>query len=409
MIGKQNRYVEEVSNKGNDASHSFSIFIRVHLLLTIMSWLSIIGQARVQKILHAAWESHRIPHAMLFYGMEGVGKAAVAIEFARTLNCESGEWNACGQCRSCRMMEKLQHPNVKLVFPLPRGKNEDDIHDPYEKLDADQMEAIMEQLGSKAENLYHRIHIPGASVIKINSIREVKRDSYWHPGGKGRPVVIISGADKMNAAASNSLLKTLEEPTGDLLLILTTNRRDALLSTIISRCQQIRFDPLHEDEIAEALKHKTDLSPEARIVAAKLSNGSYGKALELIEEHVMANRESIVEFLRAVMKQDAEEILQKIEPFGTVNDRQAVMDFLSSLSLWFRDIHAMREGCGDRIINVDLIISLQKFADHYTDARPEDAIRSLERSIDLIQRNVNINLVLITLSHTLYRCIKPNS
>ena len=84
-----------------------------------MAWDKIIGQERVKRILHAAFTTNRLSHAFLFYGLEGVGKDAAAIELARTLNCTQGEWNACGVCNNCLMIDKLQHPNVKIIFPLP--------------------------------------------------------------------------------------------------------------------------------------------------------------------------------------------------------------------------------------------------------------------------------------------------
>lgn len=366
-----------------------------------MSWNRIIGQQRVKKLLRASFESDRLPHALLFTGMEGTGKEAVAIELARTVNCESKSWDACGVCASCRAIASLQHPLVKLVFALPRGKSEAGGDDPYEKLDADTMEAVREQLALKAANPYHTIRIPRASEIKINSVRSINHDSFFR-ASTGRPIVIISEAERLNAEASNSLLKTLEEPSGSMILILTTSKREALLPTILSRCQQMRFDPLDENDIVAALESELGEANDACRVAAKLANGSYGRALALIEEGAIAERDSIVNYMRAVMQQDPIAIAKAIQPLTEDNDRNAVIQFLKTVAWWFHDIHALREGAAEKIVNVDLVVPLQKFADHYLDSRPEMAIRAIERAIEMTQKNVHLALVLIHLSHSLF-------
>lgn len=371
-----------------------------------MSWQSIIGQERVKNLLRSAWESGRLPHAMLFYGIEGVGKDAVAIEFARTLNCEQAAWEACEECPSCKASGKLQHPNIKLVFPLPVGKNEDEQHDPYERLDDAQMLAVREQIAMKAQHPYHEIRVPGASIIKISSIRDIKRESYLHASGKGRPVVIISGADRMNIQASNSLLKTLEEPTGNLLLILTTQKKDALLTTITSRCQHFRFDPLHNEEIDSAIRREYDISIEQAALVSRLANGSYRKAVAMLDADALSDRDAIVDFMRAVHSLNPHQIEIHAEKFTGSKDRNAVIDFLSNLIVWLRDIVALHNGYGDNIINVDLIVPLQKFAELYKNAPIEIAITSIERAIRSIGQNANILLVFAELSVRLHRTLQ---
>ncbi len=98
----------------------------------------------------------------------------------------------------------------------------------------------------------------------------------------------------MGDEASNTLLKTLEEPTGECLFLLTTSRRDALLPTILSRCQQIRFDPLTEEEIAAALMERNGVAAEQAALVARLANGSYTRAVELLGDDLQEERAHVV-------------------------------------------------------------------------------------------------------------------
>lgn len=360
-----------------------------------MTWDAIIGQERVKRILRTAFEAGRIPHALLFHGPEGVGKDAAALMLARALNCERKLWEPCGICRSCRQMDSLQHPSVTLVFPLPRGKGEKREDDPFDKLPQEARDAVREEREAKARNPYHRIAVPNASEIRIPSIRSLRRDAVLRTRENSRAVVIISQAHRMNEEASNALLKTLEEPGGNLLLILTTGNREALRPTILSRCQQIHFDPLGEEEILEGLRPMSELSRDQLLVAARLSNGSFTRAIELLEEESLNDRKRILEFLRAAWSEDAEAIVRQAQYFHDLNDRQAVAEFLEGLEWWFRDVSAIQEGFGDRILNVDLQKPLHDFSDHFRNVDADSVIKILEESIGFTQKNSQIALVIV--------------
>jgi DNA polymerase-3 subunit delta' len=200
-------------------------------------------------------------------------------------------------------------------------------------------------------------------------------------------------------------LKTLEEPGGDLLLILTTSQRHALRPTILSRCQQIQFDPLGEEEILAGLRSLHDLPLEQMLVAAKLANGSFTRALDLADEETMADRGRIVEFLRAAWSRDAEAIMKHAQHFQDLNDRQAAVDFLTGIQWWFRDVSAIQEGYGDKIVNVDLQKPLHDFSDHFRSVDAGAAIKILEESIEFTQKNSQIVLVLIHVAQEIHHCL----
>jgi len=348
------------------------------------------------------YEQQRLPHALLFFGPEGSGAEAAAIELARVLNCETGDWETCGTCSSCTAMHTLRHANVRFVFPLP---SRDDEGSALDKMTDEEMREINAQIDEKAANPYHRIVIPKASGIKISSIRDIRKVTAFRASAKGRTVVIILEADRMNPAASNALLKTLEEPGGDVQLILTTSRKDALLPTILSRCQLVRFDTLHEREIRDALRVRSDAPADVIEAAAHLSSGNFALALELADSDTEIRRSDVLDYLRAVVSANPITLHDRIQQVVGKEDRQSVIRFLVAVSSWFRDVLALHEGAGDRLLNTDLRDSIERFAEHYPGTRCSDAVREIESVIEMIQKNVHLVNVLIVLSQRLRKCI----
>ncbi len=361
-----------------------------------MMWPRVIGQERVKRNLLGALKTGRLAHAYLFYGNDGVGKDAMALEFARVLHCETGNEKACGRCASCLRMNALEHPDVKFVVALPVGKGEKSDDGPLAKLGEPEIRTIQEQLRLKGENPYHRVSIPKANIIKINSIREIRRESSMSTFGKGRRVCIISHADEMGEEASNTILKTLEEPSGNTMLILTTSHRENLLPTIVSRCQGIRFDPLTEEQIRTALIERNGVEAQQAGLVARISNGSYTRALDLLEEDILGQRQEVVTFIRHLLGSNVLTFTDDIEKMAAPRDRETVLRFLSLLLIWFRD--AMVLARGGEVINVDQKEDLQRFVAKFPDANLVQAVNDVERTISLAERNVYIMLALLQLA-----------
>ena len=215
-----------------------------------MAWNAIIGQEKVKNLLQKAIIDNRIANSYCFWGLDGIGKDALAIEFAKSANCINpiiygNTIQACDSCSSCKEITNLQSQSLEIIFSLPAGKTPDGhSDDPIAKLSDEQIDLIQEQIALKAENPYHKISIPNANQIKISSIRGLKKKLTLTSGSRGRRFVIISNADEMNSESANSFLKTLEEPHDNITIILTTSRPDTILPTILSRCQQVRCQPL---------------------------------------------------------------------------------------------------------------------------------------------------------------------
>jgi len=360
-----------------------------------MAWSRIIGQTRVKQTLLHALRADRLPHAYVFSGPEGVGKDAVAMELAKVFHCDKNGEDACDVCPSCRQVNVLQHPDVKLVIPLPRGKDEGNDDGPMDKLSEPDVKAVQEELHLKGSDPYHRIVIQRASVIKVNSIREVRRETPMTTSDSKRRVTIISQADLMNDESSNVLLKTLEEPTGLNMFILTTAHREQLLPTIVSRCQTIRFDQLREEDICDALQQRLHVPPEQAALTARLADGSYTRAVELLAEDLLELRRDIVQFIRHTLSPGVIPMLDDIDRLSDAKDRDLVRRFLLLMLAWFRD--AMVLAHGGPVINLDQQEDLNRFVARFADANLPDALAGVERAIALLDRNVLVRLILINL------------
>jgi DNA polymerase III subunit delta' len=359
-------------------------------------WPRVIGQERVKRSLVAAKNSGRMAHAYLFYGADGVGKDAAALEFARVLRCATGGDEACGVCDSCRRMASMQHPDVRLIVPLPTGKNEQEGDEPLQRLSEGEVQTVQEQFRLKAENPYHRIQIPRANVIKISSVREIRRESSFSTSDNKTRIFIIAGADAMNDAAANTLLKTLEEPPGDTMLILTSAHREALLPTILSRCQNVRFDPLTDGEIEEALKSRNGVPAEQAALCARLANGSYTLAVELLQEDMMTQRAEVVEFIRSLIRPKVFDVTAAIDRLAETKDREIQTRFLSLMLFWFRDALVLSHG--GEVINTDQIDTLRNFLAKFPSADILRAMAEVEKAISLVGRYAYIKIVLLQLA-----------
>jgi DNA polymerase-3 subunit delta' len=302
---------------------------------------------------------------------------------------------------TCKQFDKLQHPNLKLVFALPRGKSERSDESPILALTDSDIRIIQDQLRLKGENPFHQIQIPRANEIRINSIRELRRDAGLSAFASGWKVFIILDADKMNDEASNALLKTLEEPTQQTVLVLTTSKREKLLPTILSRCQPVKLDPLSAADIRDALITRYSVPEDQAQLVATLSNGNFSRALELLQADLHERRNAVVDFVRTALSNRPTKLFQQIEELTAVSERVEHERWLSLMLLWFRDAAALREGNHSGLVNVDQLDALRGFVAKFPQANLPRVISTIEEAIALIGKNVYLPLVFANLAFQL--------
>lgn len=369
----------------------------------LSNWDKIIGQARVKKTLQTAIRNKRLSHAYLFWGNIGVGKDALAIEFARTLLCHKQNETSCGECSSCRKMDILQHPNVKLVFPLPGGDTEK--NDDPDSMDSDILEEVRKQIGEKALNPYFHIDIPKAKYIRIKTIREIKKESSMSSAEPGKKIFIVFDADAMNDFSANSLLKVLEEPLDDVHFILVTSRKEAVKQTILSRCQLIQCSMLSDEEIQSALEERNSVDPTSSHFISRLANGNYSRALELMGDDIAKYRTDTVQFLRSILGPSPIKLFEDQEEYLTGNKRDNAEQILTMLLVWFRDTIVVRENSAHIILNIDQEKDLGSFVGRFGTKNLEVCMISIERALELLRRNVYLPLVMLSLTVNLRRIL----
>jgi DNA polymerase-3 subunit delta' len=355
-------------------------------------WGRVVGQAQVKTSLRSALRSGRIAQAYLFTGPSGAGMDAAAVELARAALCETGGDEACGTCRHCRLTAALQHPDLFVLFPLPVGRNEDADDDPLEKLTGEDMEAVRRETALKAADPYHEISIPRANQVKVNSIRALRRQASLGAFDRGRKVFIIFDAGAMTPEAANALLKTLEEPAPGTLIVLTTPDPGSMLPTVVSRCQQVRFDPLGDAEIAEALASRTGCDPARAGLIAGLAGGSYTRALLLAGEDLEGTRNAAVGLLRAFLHKQPQEVAGLIRGLAEL-ERDEVADTLLLLQAWIRDAMLVAAGLPPGG-NADDAATLGKFVRQYPALDYGTVNDALDRAVSDLRKNVYIHLVL---------------
>lgn len=370
-----------------------------------MSWDSIIGQERVKDILQRAIIENKVSHSYCFWGVEGCGKDALAIEFAKALNCtnpttdKATKYEACDECDSCRAMKSLQSANLQLIFSLPTPKTTSAKEEGVlAKMSAEQMNEINAQIKLKAENPYHKITLAGANQIKIASIRELKKKLSLS-GSVGRRVIIISNADEITTEASNAFLKTLEEPQENITIIQTTAKIDKIMPTILSRSQQIHCEPISDENIVNMLVNKMGKSQAEASIIASFAQGSYYRALEFMEDDLQDLRESVVNAFRAIIKNKYRiELLDNLEELFKVKDKKKIEKYLVLLMLWLRDAMILHNvGDSSLIINADYVDTLTKFVQHFGHKDIPLAIEKIEFAISRIYGNVMTELLLLDL------------
>ncbi len=354
-----------------------------------MPFEKIIGQARARRFLQQAFERKRLSHAFLFVGQSGIGKEAMALALAGQILTPSAPGSGADP-----RVAALTHPDLSVIFPSPAKLEEDDRRRVF---------------SSMSENPYCRLQPWANPSISIHRVRELRgKAAYKSFEGHGR-VVLILDCERMTTEAANALLKILEEPPDNMYLILVSSRPSLLLPTIKSRCQVLKFEPLATSSVEAALRARGIEGERARLVA-RLAAGSYRQALELLDEDVQAKQEMALEFLRATIKEPFLRLLYVDKLLQTFNrNLKPLRELLAHLLIWMRDLLVYRESQGKdpgRFVHESQIEVLRKFNDKFPKAELHAAIGEIERAVELLDRNVQANLILVVLLNKLHSLVR---
>ena len=374
-----------------------------------MAWSSILDQERVVSTLQRALAQERVAHAYLFHGPDGVGKRAVALELARALECTERTQEACGECQACQKTRRMVHPDVHVLFPYPKGTDEEDVAARIERLGENPYAAVdfvrRPSLSDPSETSNKQV------MYHIDRVQEdLLRPMSFRPAEGAYKVALITDVEHMNETAANAFLKLLEEPPPQTVFLLTTSRPEQLLPTIVSRCQQLRFDPLLPESIESALVEREGMDPDPAAMLARMADGSYSRALDLVEnDDLMTSRELVLEYFRAAYTQKVASIsscVQEIKGQG----REQVKSVLRLMLRWVRDLVLYRSmGEEAPLVNVDQADAIADFSSNLPDADLEAMVGLVEEALHLTERNVRTQLVLTALAQALAQAMRGHA
>ncbi len=261
------------------------------------------GHGAAISFLKRSAANGRLANAYIFCGPAGIGKKLTALNFAKTINClEPDEALGCDRCPSCKKIDSLNHPDVRLVAPDKKGAS-----------------------------------------VKIDDIRIIIKDIGLKPYEAKTKVYIIDEADSLTEEAANALLKTLEEPSLDSTLVLITENPGRLPPTIRSRCQSVKFFPLDTAAIEDILAVSHNVERVKARVLAKISGGRVSEALKLKDDDYFNKREHIIKTLLSKALSDLE--FDKMP-------RADLRAILNIMLTWYRDILVAKAG-DQGLVNID--------------------------------------------------------
>ena len=296
---------------------------------------------------------------------EGGALETCLLEFAHQfrrseIGADSVDEDPCGVCQSCIKIDKGIHPDVRLV-------------------------------ASEVELIKRGVIEPEKSGTISTQIRNAQLDElsdlFRHRPYLGRyKVVIVVDADKMNHHAQNRFLKTLEEPSDDSVIILVTAYPEALLPTVRSRCQDLKFGSLSRGQLMEFLAKEGDCDSECEKAIATMAQGSFSKLQALREGDVLEIRDRVIEIVKKLNYGDLEDLLAFADENG--RSREQTQDFLDQLEIWCRDMLLAKLG-----VSVEFLFSQDKIDIVYSAAEKLSPKKMLQW-IDRIRRargHVNLN------------------
>ncbi len=290
------------------------------------------GQEQAISLLEAAFSSGRLAHAYLFRGPYGVGKEMAALELAKALHCEAGGLESCGKCRACKMSDGLSHPDTHLIFPIPRTIKS-----------AELAERISESVknGFRDEDFGRKTAIISVETVLTEVVVKAGKRPYIGPW----KVFIIADADRMTTEAANTLLKTLEEPPAQTVLILTSSRPSALPATVVSRCQKIPFSPLSRVDVEAVLAGDSRLGMDAgkARAASAIAMGSPGVAVRASQSGLAAELKNVAAIMKGSRAGGVRSLIDEANRLAYRLGRDEQQKVLDLMLLWLRDVLVVSE------------------------------------------------------------------
>jgi DNA polymerase-3 subunit delta' len=379
-----------------------------------MQFSEILGQEHIKSHLTKSADLGRIPHAQLFVGPEGSGTLPMAIAYAQYIICSNQNAENSGSNESCNIkFHKISHPDLHFIYPTV---STEDVKTKPKSIDfITEWRQFLEQnpYGSLFD-WYQMLGVKNKQgEIRVDDAQEILKSLALKSYEGGYKVMIIWMADKLNIAASNKLLKLLEEPTDKTVFILISENEEDIIQTIRSRCQVLHFNGLSETVIAEALVSKESTESKEALKIAHQAQGNYNKALQLLQpdsESVFFEK-WFVDWVRAAFRAKGnaaaiQDLIQWSEQIAGLG-RETQKKFLHFCIDMFRQALLLNYQTPSLVYMEPQVekFKLENFAPFVNGNNINDIFKELSEAMYHIERNGNAKIILTDLSIKLTRLI----
>jgi len=371
-----------------------------HLLSFKMQFQDIPGRAIIKNQLISGVQNERTPHAMLFSGQQGSGLLPLALAFAQYVNClEPSDSDSCGRCKSCMKSQKFIHPDIHYTFPIVGANmiSTDFYQEWREALSVNPFMTEFEWLQAlSADNKQGNITSKECSEI-------VKKTSLKPFEGKYK-IFIIWQAERLKKEG-NRLLKTIEEPPGNTIILMLTENQQQILPTIISRTQVYKIGRFADKDIKNWLIKK-DFDKEEIEKAVMLANGNINEALKFVEGEVNDN-EAIFEKWLTICYQQKVLLINEWVNDSVLQSREAQKNFIQYALHFFQQSMLMVLGGNQqpRLSENEKSLSIQLFSNASFD-KFEKLNTLFNKAYFYAERNAHRKLLFFNLSVQLMRLLR---
>ncbi|MFZ9956764.1 MAG: ATP-binding protein [Flavobacteriales bacterium] len=373
-----------------------------------MQFKKVIANQSVKQRLIAQVNENRVSHAQLFEEREGSGALALAIAYAQYINClQPVDNDSCGSCSSCIKFEKLQHPDVQLIFPTATTK-EVSKNPTSSQFFKEWTGAVLANPYLSLQNWIELLEVENKQVsIAVLDSEEILNKLSLRAYEAKKKIIILWFPEKMNIATSNKLLKILEEPDPHTVFLLVCQDLDALLPTILSRVQIIKVAKPSMEEIASGLPQNFDVSEEAAKAFAAICENNVNRAIELAsgnedQDFYIVNFQN---WMRYCYTANVIEISQWVDAVATIG-REKQKNLAEYGLRFFRECLVYNFGSNLNTLHEKEIQFLQKFAPFIHGGNIVLLSEAFEDLHNQIMRNANPKITFMNLSLNISKMLK---